>query len=252
MTRPQQFRHFVLNASAGRKMKSPDVPVRPARYTVSGPIQKELTMRKNKTRRRKVENYRTFELRGQTIIVDDFIYRRIFKDPDIKPFRKYTFIKGFQVSHDCPRLVLKNEKKVTLSRYIMRAGKGELVDHKNRNSSDNRRCNLRIVNGRQNALNRKIKNNTGLISVAKHTTRNYLSAHFTAKGNRKLCFNCPDTPFNRILAALAHDKFVLQAGEEEFAPLNFPNWRFEPYRSFLLKTDLGKYKESAHSRPTRS
>jgi hypothetical protein len=45
------------------------------------------------------------------------------------------------------------------------------------------------------------------------------------------------------LTALAHDKFVLQEGEEEYAPLNFPCWKFEPFRSILLNEDLGKYKE---------
>jgi hypothetical protein len=40
-----------------------------------------------------------------------------------------------------------------------------------------------------------------------------------------------------------NDKFVLQAGEEEYAPLNFPHFKFEPLRSFLLKKDLEKLKE---------
>ncbi len=193
------------------------------------------------------EKYRTFELCGRTILIDDFIYRRLFKDADIKPKRKYTFIRGFYLANGCPRIVLKEGKNKTilLSRYIMRAGKGEIVDHIKRNPLDNRRCRLRIVNVRQNALNRKIKNNTGLIGVTVCTGRNHTSVHasFTIKKGKKLVFYCPDTPNNRILGAFAHDKFVLQAGEEEFAPLNFPCWQYEPLRSILLNEDLGKYKE---------
>jgi len=115
-------------------------------------------MNENKTPKQE-NTYRKFEVGGQTIIVDDFIYRRLFKDPDIMPRRKYTFIRGFIVC-GYPYMVLKTGKKnqyVSLSRYIMHAGKGEVVDHINRNPLDNRRCNLRIVNARQNMLNRKIK-----------------------------------------------------------------------------------------------
>jgi hypothetical protein len=216
-------------------------------------------MDKNKMPRQE-NNCRAFELCGRTIIVDDFIYRRLFKDPDIKPKRKYKFIKSFYLANGCPRMVLKavKNKTILLSRYIMRAGRGEIVDHINRNPLDNRRCNLRIVNARQNMLNRKIKNKTGLIGVTAYLNDGnfYLRANFRANKTKRLRFNCPDTPFNRILAALAHDKFVLQAGEEEYAPLNFPQWQFEPMRSILMKEDLGKFKErtqnSEHSRQNKN
>ena len=59
---------------------------------------------------------------------------------------------------------------------------------------------------------------------------------------KELCFQLPDSPQNRVIAALARDKFVLQAGDEDYAPLNFPCWKFEPFRSILLQEDLKKYK----------
>ena len=185
------------------------------------------------------EDYRTFELCGRLIKIDDFIYRRIFKDPDIKPKRKYRFIKSFYPTNGCPRMVLKagKNKTITLSRYIMRAGKGEMVDHINRNPLDNRRCNLRIANGRLNALNRKVKNNTGLICVhvTNYNGRSYVETSFRTKDGRRLTFRRKDTPFNRVLTALARDKFVIQSGDDEYAPLNFPILRNEPFRSELLK-----------------
>jgi len=192
-------------------------------------------------------NYRTFEANGRTVLIDDFIYRRLFKDPDILPRRKYTFFQGICFSGNCPHLVLKTGeiKYISLPRYIMRAGKGEIVDHINRNPLDNRRSNLRIVNARQNMLNRKMKNNTGLIGVSVSNSRGrfYAGTTFRTKDRKQLTFHCKDTPFNRILTALVHDKFVLQEGDEEYAPLNFPCWKFEPLRSILMEEDLGKYKE---------
>ncbi|MBU1261250.1 MAG: HNH endonuclease [Planctomycetes bacterium] len=191
--------------------------------------------------------YRTFEIADRTVIVDVFIYRRLFKDPDILPRKKYTFIRGFHFSGNGPYMFLKAEpnKTVRLSRYIMHAVKGELVDHKNRNYLDNRRCNLRIATPRQNMLNRIMKNSTGFIgvSISKPRNRFYVGTGFRTKEGKRLTFRCQDTPFNRILAALARDKFVLLSGEEEFAPLNFPCWQYEPLRGILMEEDLGKYKE---------
>ncbi|MGA2915613.1 MAG: HNH endonuclease [Sedimentisphaerales bacterium] len=192
--------------------------------------------------------YRTFKVNGQTIIIDDFIYRRLFREPDIKPRRKYTFIQGFHFAGGYPLMVLKNDKSVRLSRYIMHAVKDDFVDHINRNRLDNRRCNLRLVTARQNNLNRGIKNNTGLIGVSKGRTKKNkkhfcVRTDFRTKQGHRLGFHCPDTPFNRILTALAHDKFVLQEGEEEYAPLNFPQWQSEPLRRILMKEDLSKFKE---------
>lgn len=190
--------------------------------------------------------YRTFTVAGRKVIVDDFIYRRLFRDAAILPHRKYTFLRGFRFNN-YPSIVLKtkNHKSIALPRYIMRAGKGEVVDHRNRNTLDNRRCNLRIVNHRQNTLNRKMKNNTGLLSVSvcKSKKQFCVRTQFITKEGYKLSFSCPVTMFNKILTALAHDKFVLQAGEEEYAPLNFPQWQFEPLRSILMKEDLSRYKE---------
>jgi hypothetical protein len=201
----------------------------------------------NSTIAEQKENYRTFEVNGQLVKVDDFIYRRLFRDPDITPHRKYTFLRGIILLSNRLCLILKTApyNAIPISRYIMRAGKGEIVDHINREPLDNRRCNLRIVTGRQNMLNRKVKNNTGLIGVSISNDKGKFFVHtsFRTKEGKRLTFYCKDTPFNRILTAFAHDKFVLQAGEEEYAPLNFPCFKYEPFKSILLAEDLGKYKE---------
>jgi len=52
-------------------------------------------------------------------------------------------------------------KREYLHRYLIGAKKGETVDHINRNRTDNRKSNLRIVSKSLNAYNKEIKNNLG-------------------------------------------------------------------------------------------
>jgi hypothetical protein len=59
--------------------------------------------------------------------------------------------------------------KKNLSRIISKCPKGLQVDHINRNTLDNRRCNLRNVTQQENLRNQKRANNkTGYTGVALH------------------------------------------------------------------------------------
>lgn len=51
------------------------------------------------------------------------------------------------------------KKNVYMHRFIMGAKRGEVIDHKNRNTLDNRRGNLRICTVRDNASNKRIQDN---------------------------------------------------------------------------------------------
>ncbi len=134
----------------------------------------------------------------------------------------------------------KTRKTTALARIILKAKKGQTVDHKNRNALDNRRSNLRIVTHRQNMLNRILKNSTGFIGVGirrKTKDKPKYCAIYTAE-NGRLCFYSPFTPNGLILAAMARDKFVIENGDEEYSPLNFTIFKEEPFKTFLLKSDL--------------
>jgi hypothetical protein len=75
----------------------------------------------------------------------------------------------------------KKTRKITaLARIVLKAKKGQIVDHRNRDPLDNRKSNLRIVNHRQNMLNRILKNPTGFIGVniKRKTKKNQNTAQY--------------------------------------------------------------------------
>jgi hypothetical protein len=133
-----------------------------------------------------------------------------------------------------------------LSRLLMGPPADKLVDHRNRNPLDNRRSNLRIASPRQNSLNKIPKNNTGLIGVSYTILdgKKRLRTSFRTLNGKRLAFYIYDSPANRIICALVHDKFVIQSGDDEYAPLNFPVLKSEPFRSRLLKMDISEFREN--------
>jgi hypothetical protein len=135
----------------------------------------------------------------------------------------------------------KTRKTTALARIIKKARKGQIVDHINRDPLDNQRSNLRIVNHRQNMLNRILKSSSGFIGVSIRTKKIkgksvYCATYHTE--NKRRCFYCPFTPNGLVLAAMARDKFIIENGDGEYAPLNFTIFRKEPFKTFLLKSDL--------------
>ena len=141
----------------------------------------------------------------------------------------------------------KNKKYYALPRLILNAQKGQIIDHRNRDPLDNRRCNLRIVNARQSNLNRRLHSNTGFIGVSrtKRTDRPdsfYYEAYFQPENGKRKKFRAPFTMEGLVLAVVARDKFVIECGDEEYAPLNFPFFKREPFRSLLLRSDLNEFK----------
>ncbi len=102
-----------------------------------------------------------------------------------------------------------------LHRLIMDAKPGQIVDHVNRDGTDNRRCNLRFATHSQNMINSRRKNKSGYIGVTEVHDRWKVEVNHGRKV-RMYGFKCP------IEAAKARDKLALYY-QGEFAVLNFPN-----------------------------
>lgn len=107
---------------------------------------------------------------GHRAIVDDEDYDEIIK-------YKWHISRTAQnrTNYVSRNITKENGKKriQMLHRYIIKAKKGEMVDHKNRNGLDNRKENLRICTRSQNMYNQEIhKNNKsgykGVIDISKY------------------------------------------------------------------------------------
>lgn len=72
-----------------------------------------------------------------------------------------------------------NSKLGRLHRFLMKAKKGQIVDHINRNKLDNRKENLRFVTQSQNMVNRDftIKNTSGYKGVTYLKTKSHKNRH---------------------------------------------------------------------------
>jgi HNH endonuclease len=102
----------------------------------------------------------------------------------------------------------------------MSAKKGEVVDHINGDTLDNRRSNLRICTNRQNLLNRKkpSNNTSGFVGVHWNKQKNKWHTRINDRGHNYHVgyFDKPE------FGALAYD-WAASILYGEYARLNFPN-----------------------------
>jgi hypothetical protein len=118
--------------------------------------------------------------------------------------------------------LLGSKKRTFMSRLVMEAKKGTLVDHINRDRKDNRRENLRIVTYSQNAQNRTKKAGS---------SSSYKGVYYS-KRQKKFGANLKINSYRHHLgyfddeidAAKTYDKYVVQNREklDICHPLNFP------------------------------
>ncbi len=142
--------------------------------------------------------------RGKTAIVDetDFI--------ELSKYKWYADVDGY---------ALRTNDNVRLHRLIMQALPGQLVDHIDGNTSDNRRVNLRICTQAENIRNRgkPVVNSSGYKGVSWDKARQKWQVHIAALGVRKNLGRFVD----KLEAARAYDT-AAKIYHGEFARLNFP------------------------------
>ncbi len=161
------------------------------------------------------------------------IYRRIYlgegqwtilEPPDYYRLKHFKwFVHGNQGKFYAHRkTIIKNEwtKTISMHREIMNAPKGKLVDHKNGDSLDNRRENLRFATHRQNLQNRrktKSKTTSKFRGIFRYRKKRWASL-LKYRGKR-IWLGIFD---NEIDAAKAYDK-AAKKYFGQFARLNFPD-----------------------------
>lgn len=111
-------------------------------------------------------------------------------------------------------------KRVAMHRLVMNAGPGTIVDHKNHNTLDNRKANLRFCTRSQNLANQRLVRGgssrfKGVCLVPNHTKRKW-SAYITLNKKRK-SLGYYETEEE---AAAAYDAAAIELFGE-FAYLNF-------------------------------
>lgn len=109
-------------------------------------------------------------------------------------------------------------KKISMHRLIMNPPPGMLVDHKNMNTLDNRRENLRICNKAQNAANSRLRStNTSGLKGAYWDKRLGKWVSYVKVNNRMKYLGSFETP---ELAHAAYAKAATKAFGKEFVRFN--------------------------------
>ena len=126
--------------------------------------------------------------------------------------RKFYAVRGAKISPD-------KIKMVSLHREIMNPPKGLLVDHRNNNSLDNRRANLRLATHIENLYNRqktRSKTTSRFIGVSFDKGRERWCAYIN-DGGKRIWLGSFD---NEMAAARTYDE-AARKYRGEFARLNF-------------------------------
>lgn len=109
-------------------------------------------------------------------------------------------------------------RRIRLHRYLMGDPPGRLVDHRNRNKIDNRRCNLRVTDRSGNAINSKFRshNTSGFrgVSLCRDTGKWRGEIRVSGKRIKLGRFDCKKD------AARAYD-IAAKKYHGEYAVLNF-------------------------------
>lgn len=113
---------------------------------------------------------------GFMVLVDDEDYDEIMS---VRWCLSYNRENGQPYAHTSD---FKGQKNVKMHRIISGAKKGQIVDHINGNTLDNRTCNLRIVSARENSLNRHHPKISRFPGVTRYKGRSRWIARISSDG----------------------------------------------------------------------
>ena len=105
-------------------------------------------------------------------------------------------------------------KKIYLHRFIMNAAKGTLIDHINKNTLDNRKCNLRLCTKAENGWNRgkTALNTSGYKGVSRDKSNKKWGAYITKNKKRYILgyFDTPELAYKAYCRAakILHKEFA--------------------------------------------
>ena len=179
------------------------------------------------------------KIKNNCIIIDDTIsvpiynckkeiikYALIDKDDFDKVMLVALSIKKCKTDYEIVTATPKNRKIIPLSHYIFKKPKDDdhVIDHKNNDSFDNRKCNLHEITKPQNSQNKK--------KTTKNTSSDYIGVFFDKTSNKWLS-RCGGKHLGRfekeIDAATIYDKYS-----------------YIKYGEFASNNKLVTYKEICH------
>ena len=105
-----------------------------------------------------------------------------------------SLLEGYHFSLNAKGYAYDSTKDVLLHRLIMNAKDGEFVDHKNHNTLDCTRANLRICSSSENSSNRKCINKLGISNIRYRFDKNRWAVEF--KGRDSKLFSAFHEAFN--------------------------------------------------------
>jgi len=138
---------------------------------------------------------------NQFALVDDDVFEKLSRH---KWYARWDSREQNFVAMRHPPKVNGKQTTISMHRLITNAPKDKVVDHKNHNTLDNRKANLRICTDSQNNMNTKVRsdNTSGFKGVCWHKQLKKWSAYIR-KNHKRTYLGLFDTA---IAAARAYDK----------------------------------------------
>ena len=163
----KKCRRWICQCDCGNKTLSWQADLKRGRVLSCGCYQKEKVAENGRASKK----YNTYDLSGEygigyTSKGEEFYFD--LEDYDlIKDYCWHINRNGY--------IVNKTEKLIQMHRLVMKAKNGEIIDHKNGKTVDNRKTNLRKCTQSENLMNTKIRkdNILGVKGIQKHRSGKY-------------------------------------------------------------------------------